>query len=138
MMPVKVLVACALASSAQVAFAVVPAGDAVAGKAAFTPCASCHQIGPSARAGFGPQLNGIVGRRAGATPDYRYSAAMKSSNIVWSEQALAAFIKDAEGTVPGTKMRFFSLGYSDRKIADLIAYLRTLRAAEAPPHLPKI
>jgi cytochrome c len=107
-----------------------PVGDAVAGKAAFAPCASCHQVGPSARSGFGPQLNGIVGRRAGSTTDYRYSTAMKGSKIVWSEQSLAAFIKDAEGTVPGTKMRFFSLGYNERKVADLLAYLRTLRAAE--------
>lgn len=115
------------------AFAAAPAGDVAAGKAAFAPCASCHQVGPSARAGFGPQLNGIVGRRAGTTPDYRYSTAMKNAKIVWSEQTLAAFIKDAEGVVPGTKMRFFSLGYNDRKIADLLAYLRTLEAARKLP-----
>lgn len=131
------LVAWVLACSVSGALAAAPAGDVAAGKAVFTPCASCHQVGPSARAGFGPQLNGIVGRRAGATPDYNYSAAMRNSKIVWSEQMLAAFIKDAEATVPGTKMRFSSLGYSDRKVSDLIAYLRTLRAAETPPHLPK-
>lgn len=121
-----------LALSVRGAFAAVPAGDVAAGKVAFAPCASCHQVGPSARAGFGPQLNGIVGRRAGSTPDYRYSTAMKNSKIVWSEQSLAAFIKDAEGTVPGTNMRFFSLGYNDRKIADLLAYLRTLQATHLP------
>ena len=35
-------------------------------------CASCHAVGPSARAGFGPQLNAVFGRRAGSTPDFRY------------------------------------------------------------------
>ena len=59
-------------------------GDPVAGKAAFYRCASCHQVGPSALAGFGPKLTGVIGRKAGATTDYRYSPAMKNANIVWT------------------------------------------------------
>jgi len=106
-----------------------PVGNAAAGKAAFTPCASCHAVGPSARSGYGPQLNGLLGRPAGSAPNFAYSAAMKNANIVWSEQSLAAFIKDADGTVPGTTMRFLSWGYDDQKIADVVAYLRTFPAA---------
>lgn len=101
-----------------------PNGNAVAGKAAFNKCASCHQVGPSARGGFGPQLNGIVGRRAAAT-DYAYSAAMKKSNIVWNEAALAAFLKAPGDVVPDTKMRFWGIG-NEQQLADLLAYLRTL------------
>ena len=37
-------------------------GNAEAGKAAFRKCASCHQVGPSARGGFGPKLTGVIGR----------------------------------------------------------------------------
>jgi cytochrome c len=103
-------------------------GDPVAGKAAFAPCAGCHKIGPSARADFGPQLNGVIGRVAGSTPDYTYSAALKNSKIVWNEPLLAAFIKDAGRTVPGTKMQFYSFGYDDQKIANLLAYLKTMPA----------
>lgn len=98
-------------------------GDIQAGKVAFARCASCHQAGPSARAGLGPQLNGIVGRRAGSTSDFKYSDALKGSGIVWSEQSLAAFLKDPGKTVPGNKMRFYGMG-SDKQIADLLAYLR--------------
>ena len=61
-------------------------GDPVAGQKAFYRCASCHQVGPAARAGFGPKLTGVIGRKAGTTTDYRYSAAMKNANIVWTEQ----------------------------------------------------
>ena len=103
-------------------------GNVSAGKQAFAPCASCHQVGPEARSGFGPQLNHIFGRRAGSAPDYKYSKAMKNVQIVWQEQELAAFIKDPDRTVPGTRMRFYSLGYDDQKIADLLAYLRTFDA----------
>jgi cytochrome c len=80
-------------------------------------------VGPSARGGFGPQLNGVIGRRAGSTGDFRYSEAMKASGIVWSEDALRAFLKSPDTTVPGNKMRFWGLG-DDGQIDDLLAYLR--------------
>lgn len=111
-----------------------PSGDVEAGRAAFmSACVRCHQVGPSARAGFGPQLNGIVGRRVGSTTDHRYSTAMKNARFDWTEQSLAAFIRDPQGTVPGTSMRFFGMGYSDRKISDLVAYLRTYPAVQETP-----
>lgn len=100
-----------------------PAGDPAAGAAAFRMCASCHQVGPSARSAFGPQLNGLVGRRAGALADYKYSPAMRNSGIVWNEQSLARFLRDPDDTVPGTKMRFWGIG-EERRIANLLAYLR--------------
>lgn len=99
-------------------------GNANAGEAAFRKCASCHQIGRFAQAGYGPQLNGIIGRKAAATTDFKYSAAMKKSGIVWTEQQLAAFLRAPHDVVPGTSMRFWGIG-DEQQIADLIAYLRT-------------
>ena len=107
------------------------AGDPVAGKALFNSlgCASCHAIGPGARAGFGPQLNGVIGRVAGSTVDYqsRYSAAMKKSGIVWSEQSLTKFLNSPNDLVPGTNMRFWGLS-NETKLANLLAYLKTFPA----------
>ena len=100
------------------------AGDVAAGKAAFAKCASCHQIGPSARAGFGPQLNGIVGRPAAATKDYRYSTAMQNSRIVWTEDKLRAFLKSPGDVVPGTKMRFWGIS-NQQDLNNLLAYMKT-------------
>jgi cytochrome c len=105
--------------------ACAPSGtDAATGERVFKQCASCHQVGPNAHAGFGPQLNGLFGRRAGATPDYAYSEAMKASGIVWDERSLAAFLRDPAKLVPGTKMRFWGIG-DENEIAALQAYLRT-------------
>ena len=102
------------------------AGNIEAGRAAFAKCASCHQVGPSARGGFGPQLNNIVGRTAGRTADFNYSTAMKKSGIVWSDQTLAAFLQAPGDVVPGNKMRFY--GISDpQQISDLLAYLHSFR-----------
>lgn len=100
------------------------AGDPRAGKAAFErKCASCHKVGPAARSSFGPRLNGVVGRKAGAVGDYQYSSAMRSSGIVWSDKTLAAFLRDPERVVPGNRMRFWGIG-SAQQIDDLLAYLR--------------
>lgn len=101
--------------------------DLAAGQRTFAQrCASCHQIGPYARAGFAPQLNGIVGRKAGSTADFRYSTAMKGSGLVWTEQNLRAFIRDPQEVVPGTSMRFWGLS-DEQQVASLVAWLRTVR-----------
>lgn len=104
---------------------VAPAGNVEAGRAEFARCQWCHQAGPSARSGFGPQLTGIVGRRAGAATDYNYSAAMKNSGIVWTAPMLAAFVKAPQKVVPDNKMRFWGIS-DEQRIANLLAYLRTL------------
>ena len=101
-------------------------GNAKAGEAAFRKCASCHQVGRFAQAGYGPQLNGIIGRKAASTPDFKYSEAMKKSGIVWTEQNLARYLRAPHDMVPGTSMRFWGIG-DDQQIADLLAYMRGLR-----------
>lgn len=115
----KILIALALSTGISIAHA----GDIVAGKMAFAKCANCHQVGPSARGAFGPQLNAIVGRQAGTTKDFKYSPAMINSRIVWSEASLRAFIKSPDDVVPGNKMRFYGIS-NEKQLADLIAYLR--------------
>jgi cytochrome c len=109
--------------------ACTPSGtDAATGAHVFKQCASCHQVGINARAGFGPQLNGLFGRRAGSTPDFVYSDAMKASGIVWDERTLAAFVRDPHKVVPETKMRFWGIG-DENQIKALLAYLRTFQQA---------
>ena len=100
----------------------------VDGAAVFRQCASCHQVGANARGGFGPQLNGLFGRRAGSTADFAYSPAMKASGIVWDEQNLARFLANPDKAMPGTKMRFWGIG-DERQMRALLAYLRSFQDA---------
>jgi cytochrome c len=102
------------------------AGDVEAGRKAFAKCASCHQVGPSARGAFGPQLNAVFGRPAGATKDFKYSPEMKKSGIVWTDKTLSAFLRSPSEVVPGTNMRFWGIG-DQRQIDDILAYLRTFQ-----------
>src|SRR5688500_10833689 len=43
-----------------------------AGAIVFKKCMACHQVGPHARNGIGPVLNGVIGRPAGQYPGYSY------------------------------------------------------------------
>lgn len=101
-----------------------PVPDAGRGRQVYALCAACHD--PAAANRAGPSLVGIVGRKAGTAPGFRYSRAMKRSRIVWDDSSLGAYLADPQGAVPGGAMPFPGLP-DERKRADLIAYLKTLR-----------
>jgi cytochrome c len=101
------------------------AGDPEAGAKIFPRlCGGCHQVGESARPGFGPQLNGIIGRAAGTSANYVYSDAMKNSGLTWDRETLIAYLKDPKGVVPGTRMIFWGLS-NEEKVGNLLAYLQS-------------
>ena len=99
-------------------------GDAAKGKAAFIKqCAICHTIEKGDPNRFGPNLSGIVGKKAAAVPGFDYSRAFKSSaNLEWSEDALASWIMFPGVMVPGTAMAIFQ-GVAEKDRDDIVAYL---------------
>jgi cytochrome c len=103
-----------------------PVGNPKSGALLFQRCASCHAVGPFASGGYGPQLNGIVGRRAAATKDYKYSDAMKKSGLTWDEKTLTAYLRAPHDVVPGTSMRFWGIK-DEQQLADVMAYLKTFK-----------
>jgi cytochrome c len=104
-------------------------GDAAKGKAAFAKCAICHQVGPGAKTLVGPELNGIVGRKAASVADYPYSAGMKKlgdSGWVWTEENIDKWIADPNALIPDSPMTLAFQGVPDAaERADIIAYLKT-------------
>jgi cytochrome c len=100
------------------------AQDAEHGKNIFKACAACHATDHANR--VGPGLEGIVGRKAGTAPGFRYSDAMKNSGIVWDEKTLAPYLESPQKEVPGNRMAYTGLkNPTDR--TDLVAYLATLK-----------
>lgn len=87
----------------------------------FEACAHCHQIGDGARATNGPALTGIVGKPVAST-DYPYSAAMRTSGLIWNEATLRDFLADPAEIVPGSRMRFDGLPEGD--IGPMIEFLK--------------
>ena len=99
------------------------AQDAAAGEKAFVKCKVCHQVGEGARNLVGPELNGLIGRKAGSVEGYSYSEANKNSGITWDDAALREYLKNPKAKIPGTKMIFAGLTKDD-EINNLIAYLK--------------
>ena len=125
--------AAVLASLALLPAAAAPAtaaGDAEKGAALFRACIACHSLKPDQNM-TGPSLAGIWGRKAGSVGSFdRYSPALKSSDIVWDENSLDAWLKSPKSLVPQNRMIF--PGMSDpRQRADLIAFLKTPSAGHA-------
>jgi cytochrome c len=98
--------------------------DAERGKAAFAKCAACHSL--DGKNSLGPDLHGVVGRKAGSVEGFRYSRAMKNATIVWDEKTLDTFLDDPQKVAPGTTMPFSGIANA-RERADLVAYLETLK-----------
>jgi len=101
-------------------------GDAENGKDVFKVCRPCHQVGPGARNGIGPTLNGIVGSKAGTIAGFTYSEANKEAGtkgLVWTEDNLFMYLENPAAFMPGNKMTYAGMkDESDRR--DLIAYLK--------------
>ena len=105
----------------------VRAQDAAAGEKVFGVCKACHQIGETAKNSVGPQLNGIIGRKAGTAPSYNYTAANKESGITWDEATFREYIKNPKAKIPGTKMIYAGLK-DEQKTNDLVAFLKQFDA----------
>jgi cytochrome c len=109
-------------------FATAQAQDAAAGEKVFAQCRACHQIGENAKNAVGPELNGLIGRKAGSVEGYNYSAANKNSGLTWDEATFREYIMNPRGKVPGTKMIFAGIK-DEQRINDLIAYLKQFDAS---------
>jgi cytochrome c len=90
----------------------------------FDRCAVCHSIDGANAAG--PTLKGVVGRKAGDVPGFRYSRAMKSSGATWDDKSLDAYLSDPQGFIPGNVMPFSGVADASERMA-IIAYLKTLK-----------
>ncbi len=88
-------------------YAAAYAADKIDGETAFkTACRTCHSVKEGDNR-LGPNLHGIVGRKAGAAEGFAYSPAMDGS-FSWDEARLDGFIADPEKAIPGNAMKPFA------------------------------
>lgn len=112
--------------------AVQAAGDANRGARVFNQCAACHSVKPGENM-TGSSLAGVVGRKAGTLESFaRYSEALKSSRLVWTEGTLDKWLRDPAALVPGNSMTFPGLKEAQAR-QDVIAYLEAASEGKAPP-----
>jgi cytochrome c len=100
-----------------------PPGDVARGMALYQQrCTACHAVDSNK---IGPAHRGVVGRRVGSLPGYKYSDELARSRLRWTPQTLNAWLEDPEQLVPGQRMGFQVESAVER--ADLVAYLATLK-----------
>lgn len=97
-------------------------GDPAAGKQVFKKCHACHNVGEGAKNAVGPELNGVVGRKAGSVEGYNYSDANKNSGLTWDVATLKKYLAHPQEVVKGTKMSFPGLP-KEEDAENVIAYL---------------
>lgn len=126
----------ALAFGALVALGVtaVPAARAAdaatkRGERLFLQCRACHSLGTETAGKVGPPLVALLGRTAGAYPEFAYSTALSQAALTWDEATLERWLTSPATLVPGTSMIYAGLPKAEDRRA-LIAYLRT---ATQPP-----
>ena len=97
-------------------------GNVARGQTLYKGCADCHSINENA---VGPMHKGVVGRKAGSVPGYDYSADLKNSGIVWTEDNLDKWLQGPKGFIAGVRMPVSVPDSRDRR--DVIAFLESLQ-----------
>nr|WP_256837020.1 cytochrome c family protein [Pseudomonas oleovorans] len=93
------------------------------GKKIFQTCAVCHSNdntgghGPAA-----PNLHGVVGRKVGSAPGFKFSSALRKSGDTWTVEHLDSFLKSPMGVYPLNRMAFSGLK-NDKDRRDVICIL---------------
>ncbi|MBR0651963.1 cytochrome c family protein [Roseomonas terrae] len=119
----------AMTLAAMPGMAVAQQGDAAAGQRVYNQCRACHTVDQGGRNGVGPNLFGIVGRRAGSVEGFRYSANLRelgAEDLTWTEDRLRAYVANPKAVVPRGSMSYAGLR-NETMINDLMAYLTSLR-----------
>jgi cytochrome c len=103
------------------------AADAAHGKLVFTQqCSVCHSSNKGGATLVGPNLYGVVDRRAGAVQGFSYSPALKAAGLTWTSANLSEYLAAPTKMLPGVRMPFAGIK-NPAQLDDLVAYLKSLR-----------
>lgn len=90
----------------------------------FRACVACHTLSAKEAQRAGPTLAGLYGRKIASLPDYRFSEALKTMDIVWTPETVAKLFEVGPNAyTPGTKMPEQRIGSAEdrRALTDFLA-----------------
>jgi cytochrome c len=103
-------------------------GDAAKGEEVFmaSGCPACHGVTKEDNSKIGPNLVGVVGRKAGTVKSLLGpSENLTKYGVTWSAETLDEWLTNPNTKVPGTAM--IGMLSDPQQRADVIAYLSTLK-----------
>lgn len=86
-------------------------------------CGACHSPDHNR---VGPKHRTTWGSRAGSVEGYRYSDALRHSDIIWDEATLDAWLANPQALIAGQKMGYRLQNSEERAL--IIQYLKSLNA----------
>jgi cytochrome c len=126
-----------LALALMVALGSAAHADAKRGERVFQRCYACHSVVAGETKLPGPNLHGVLGRRAGTLPGFAFSPAMIAAGaggLTWTRATLDAYLANPRAVVPGTEMGMPGGLPSAVDRQDVIDYLA--EAARSDPASP--
>ena len=100
--------------------------DVKKGEKIAKQCSACHDFSVNLKVKIGPPLWGVVGRKAAAISDYKYSDALVNFKNDWNRETLFYFLENPKDYVKGTKMIYKGLKKNSDRV-NLISYLESLK-----------
>jgi len=92
------------------------------GQLFYMQCKTCHDLEAGLPHRVGPNLNGVLGRKAGSAAGFKYSDVLAKSGVVWDRETLDAWIRQPAALVPGNAMAYPGFA-SDADRAAVIAWM---------------
>jgi cytochrome c len=98
----------------------------LAQKLATNHCAVCHTFDKGGPPGQGPNLFGLIGRKAASESNFTYSDGYSKAMTgkVWDEQLLDAWLTDVQAVAPGSAMVYSQDDPAKRQ--KIITYIKSL------------
>lgn len=84
-------------------------------------CGGCHSIDQDKE---GPRLHHIYGSKAGSVASFKYSSALKASNVMWNDATLDKWLTNTDSVVPDNDMDYRVPKPEER--AAIIQYLKSI------------
>jgi cytochrome c len=113
---------CASGAWAQMPFDVAPAAPPDPAKLFANQCGTCHTVEHGAPPRQGPNLAGVMGRRAGSLPDFKYSPAFSHADFTWDDTHLDKWLANPQAMLPGAVMLYHQSNPKTRQT--IIAWLK--------------
>jgi cytochrome c len=105
---VCLVVLCVVAgSSARAQFSPPAPASAPSGEAVFrSQCGTCHTLSAQEPVRQGPPLGGVLGRKAGSVPGFKYSAGFADADFTWDAERLDVWLTRPQAVIPGAVMSY--------------------------------